>query len=267
MKTFRILLLTSALVASSAFAQEVTLRLNPKQGAKYTFETQVQMKGSGPMNTDLTQRMKQVYDVKSVTANGVKINVRTTEAKVTVPKGSPMEKMASQMETQMKSQPLDMELDRRGKLLKIGGRAADVGMRSAMGMSGQGGMMNMEFPQGPVKVGTSWQVNVDMASMMGGSGAGVTGGKFPIKYRVAKIERQGNRTLVTVAYSADGKMGMSMGSGNQAQKGDVTMKMSGNAVLDAADGLPINSTFSSTINTKFGGMAMNQNVSGSMKRL
>jgi hypothetical protein len=245
MKLQRPLLFTALLtvIAAGASAQ-VTLRLK-LQPKTYQYAMTMDV-DQGPIGK-MKSRSTMVIAVKKKGANYL-MTMSTKDIKVTAPKGSPMEAQAKQLEQASKGEKTTATYSDRGVLvgaLKVTGNKAAQNMFNGM----QIGFMGVEFPVGPVRVGSSWTAQMDLAKIIKSMGAGqmppgmkVSGKPLVIKYTVRSLGSQHGKRLVNVGYTLTGLMNMSMS--NQGRTTNMSMKIggTGTSVVDVATGLQTKST-------------------------
>lgn len=119
------------------------------------------------------------------------------------------------------------------------------------GLAESAGFMGIVFPSGPVKVGSTWTVKVDVAKSLGATGMGSMM-KFkkssivPVNYKITGITNRGSKKVATVSVSAIADLDMEMTPPPNSTKGaaaqqpmsmQMAMNVSGQAVIDTATGI------------------------------
>lgn len=258
------LCLLLASLSGLGYAQ-TTLRLNLQQGKTYTYVTETTM---AQQSSSTTQRITQAVKVTSKKGDRYKMSVSVVDAKVSAKAGTPMANQAKQIENQLKSMKFTADYGLRGNsqgaptFSGAGSQAQQMmGGMAAMNM----GFMGMEFPQAPVKVGSSWTTTMDLAKMMKASGLPasvvVTGGPLLVKYTLKGL----NGKAANIAYTISGKVNMSITNPQNNQKLNMAMSMAGNgiSVVDVATGLQRTNTSNTTMNMS-GPASMTQKITTKM---
>ncbi len=241
----------------------VKLRLNLASGKTYRYNSSMTTKSSmGAQAQPMTVTMVQVVKVKSKSATGYKVGFSSENVKMQAKAGSPMAGMAKQMEEGMKKASYDADIDFKGKT-KTSASAMSGMMGGNVGGS-LSGFLGVEYPEGPVKVGSTWTTAIDLAKMMGAmaSQMKVTGKPILVTYTVKSMGSQGGKQTVTLGIVLKGTANMSMNMGKEGGQMNSTMTMNGkgNAICDIATGLPISTDMSSTIGINMNGMKIDQEM-------
>lgn len=264
-----IFLLGIVAIGPLAIAQApVKLRLNLGSGKTYRYNSSMTTKSSmGAQAQPMTVTMVQVVKVKSKSATGYKVGFSSENVKMQAKAGSPMAGMAKQMEESMKKASYDADIDFRGKTKTTA--SAMSGMMGGNVGGSLSGFLGVEYPEGPVKVGTTWTTAIDLAKMMGGmaSQMKVSGKPILVTYTVKSMGNQGGKQTVTLGIVLKGTANMSMNMGKEGGQMNSTMNMNGkgSAVCDVATGLPIATDMSSTIGINMNGMKIDQQMSVTSK--
>jgi len=259
---FLALALAVGVATCQANAQSVTLRMNLKPGTTYRQQTKMTTAmnmGNQPMTMNMDQTM--ATKVSQKTAKGFK--VKTTVEAIKVTGTGPMANGGKSVEDSMRGKTMESEIDLRGRT--VGEVKGLPGMSQMGGMAGGSGagISGVEFPEGPVKVGSSWTTTMDLAKMLGSqSGMKMSGKPMTTKYTVKAIS--GQTVTLAIAVTANYAMTMGGGSGNQAsgQKMNMTIAMSGTGttVIDTTTGLPKSTDMKMTNTTNMGTMVMKQTI-------
>ena len=261
-----ILVAVTGLVAAVAWAQgTVTLRLKPPVGAKYQYKvTMNSSSGSGSSagaGMAMNGTYNQWYIVKSKSAKGTVIETKVTNAKV-----SSGGKANAQLAEAMQKQVITATYSPLGAYV-----SGNLNMGNMGSMGAQAGAQGVMFPQGPVKIGSTWVATVDIGKIMGAAAGAngpkiVSGGKIPVKYKLVGLKTVGGKQVAGISATMNGNVVMSMGAQAGAQGGQMKMglKSTSTGQVDVATGMVRSMSTDATVNMNFGQMIMNQKLKMTM---
>ncbi|HEY0868107.1 MAG TPA: hypothetical protein VGE01_12050 [Fimbriimonas sp.] len=210
----------------------VTLRYQPALNKPYRYSTVASMTEALPGRPSSTIRQQMVTVLKATSRTGGRTKIVNTNesVKVAVPPGPNSGIEATRMAGRLQSIRVETTMDPQGRIL--GSSATSPG---SLGMNlGMIGRQAFHYPAAPVKVGTTWQIPLDLAKM-GGARGSAAAGKVPITMKVQKIVRKGPRTFVHLSVAMKGKLNFA----SQGRAATSNISSQGTLVIDASTGLPV----------------------------
>lgn len=246
-----------AFVAVSS-AQTVTLRYLPPIGKpmRFTVVNNLTQSMAGMPASKMTQTIPMTMKALSRKGGDTTVEVKTGTMKIDMPASSPMARAKDAMVRAGSGKTSTVVVDQYGKPKSV----ATVG---SAGMAQMGGIQGVAFPVKPVKVGDTWTVDLDMAKMAPGGGAGMKiKGRIPMRYTLKSVNTVGGRKIATIGVVINGSAQI------DAMGQPVTMRMTGTGTvrLDPATGTLVDSRVVMDNATSFGkGQAMKQRIDIAMK--
>jgi hypothetical protein len=276
MSITRSVLLCSIIAGSTiASAQSVSLKFKPPVGKKYVYMTSMSMTGGGMagMNMNMKETGVTTFKILSRAGDLTSLSIATSNVKITVPEGSPMKAGIPNMEKQA-NVTTTMKVNSLGKASSVSVKGgADQMMQLAGDLMGTGGAF-LNYPQAPVKPGSTWTSTLDLGKILGKRMPmmKISGGLLTLKMKLDKFVTSGGKRLAQVSMKGSGKASMSMnqGSGPAGKTPTMTMTigvtMDSVTMIDIATGMAVSVTSNSSNKMSMGGQgSMTQSVKSSMK--
>jgi hypothetical protein len=235
-------------VATAACSQEpVTLRYNPTPGRLYHYSAEFSIGSSGPVSVGMKILMVLGMRINEVTDQSIKLQqtVEYIRAASKQP-GSNQDRMVAQA----KKVKIQAVVDRQGNGVSTtaggnGSMSAFAGMLNGFASSAIG----IVLPKDPVKVGSTWTYNVDLAKMLGAQAQQM---KFKaekpltVTYVLKGFAEQSGRKVALVDWTLQGNLlmdmsGMAGGGGAANIQPRLSFDGSGHASVDLPTGLNLTS--------------------------
>ncbi|GIV02172.1 MAG: hypothetical protein KatS3mg015_1002 [Fimbriimonadales bacterium] len=231
---------------------EVLLRLNVKKGQKFAYTVTQNMNAMGGTST-LT--LDTVMTVLDVTGDKARIEFKVLDAKVSGGEASARQMMEQQAKA-LKNTSYTADYDPLGRMTNIESKGASNPFEAFAGKT----MMGMQFPETPVKVGSSWTSDVPIP---------VPGQESkPIKVNYTLTKASGNDlTIATKINHSLTMQGPPAQQGQQAQSAKMSMKADGSTVIEKSTGMLKTLNMAITISIEVPQMGtQNQKMTITMKR-
>lgn len=243
----------------------VTLRLRLEKGKGYVFESSVNQTTQGVGGSKTEAEQKLVTTVKVDDASEGKYKTTSTISDVEIVSAALGAEQKAALKSQIEAVKLQIEYDELGH--SLGSKTPDAGALAAT-MGAQGvGFMGLHYPSRPVKVGDKWSAEFDIQEVLGSMLAGLKAKgstKIPIAYTLKTLESRGGKSVAVIAFDMGGEIAFTVDRPD-GQAAEVKMKTDskGEYVVDAATGLPLESTTTGRNDID----AMGQKISQEMKIL
>jgi len=246
----------TGLVLAVAWAQtSATLRLKPATGAKFQYKVTMNTSSAGAGAQTMKGTYNQWFIARSKNAKGTVFEIKMSNVKLSGGMGD-----MSQMEKAMEKHVIKATYSPLGAWV-----SGDVTAGSMGAMSAQAGLQGVIFPQGAVKVGTTWTATVDIGKMVASAGGAggmkvVSGGKIPVSYKVTGFKKVAGKSVAGISASMKGTIVMAMGQ----NKVNLNMKSTSAGQIDINTGMVRTMTTNADVGTKFGQMVINQKIKMTM---
>lgn len=220
----------------------VTLRFMPPVGKTYVYSMHGVMNQSGGGRAiNATTDAKAALKVVSRKGDVTTLESTVSNAKITVPKGSPMAGQTANMAKMMNGRKTQIQIDSHYKPIGT--------------MGGQTGQMfgSIQFPSHPVRVGESWTFNMTLPTGI------PAGGTIPVKMTLVRVA--GN--LATLKIAINGTVNLNGGAQGPMK---LAVSGSGTSSFETSTGMFASMDITTVTKTQ-GTMAFSMSMHQVLKRL
>jgi hypothetical protein len=239
----------------------VTLKFHPPVGKSYHYQmsmiSSTEMgKSASPMgmNTQMDINMKVVSRTGDITS----LETRMSNMKMN---GAGASAVQGAMEKKMSGMVVKTQVDGQYRTKSVNGSSMD---------SMLSGFSGVTFPNHPVKIGDTWNSNLDLGKALGGMTGSMPGmkinGNIPIHIRLSGFSHGGGRAQAEIHFTMKGDVTMSMSAGPNGKPMNMKMSMdgSGTNLVELATGMPTTSKSIIAMTMEVGGMHLVQHMTQNM---
>jgi hypothetical protein len=271
MMRLRPLLLAALLLSVSGCGKswDGSLRLRLKDGDRliYSRTSDVNMAVSGLQTGEehFTATERRVIVVDKVEGGEISVSASTQDAVVTQeqrPEGEKPLFNYDDLESGLAVSRAKMTITDRGQTLSSiieGASSLDpiaLSVASALTSSQKMiGPLGLIYPEGQVKVGQEWTVQIDLADAIDDATAGVVipgSSELPLVHTVTAIEKRDGAQVVVISQTISGEVTISVSASGLTMDGTTTVSSTGEFVVEAATGKVLSSDLTSDHGTDLG---------------